>query len=80
MASRNDLHAIDLHALVFARIGDVLATMESFGDQHVLVIDRDRESVRGIISAIDIARGLHVPVRISDRANSFAEIYRAMRG
>jgi CBS domain-containing protein len=79
MVKRQDLHAIDLQALGSARIGDVLATMKSFGDQHVLVIDPDRKSVRGIISAVDIARGLHAPVRITDRANSFADVYRAIQ-
>lgn len=79
MSRRQDLHAIDLRAVKSARIGDILATMESFGDQHVLVIDRDRGSIRGIISATDIARGLHVPVTISGRANSFAEIVRAVK-
>ncbi len=79
MTRREDLHAISLQAVRSARIGDILATMESFGDQHVLVIDPDRKSVRGIISAVDIARGLHVPVRITDRANSFADIYRAIQ-
>ena len=40
--------AIDLQALAFARIGDVLATTESFSEQHVLVIDHDRKSGRSI--------------------------------
>ncbi len=78
MTGRQKIHAIDLRALGSARIGDILVTMESFGDQHVLVIDSDKRSVRGIISATDIARGLHVPINISARANSFADIYRAI--
>ena len=79
MTKREDLHAISLQAVRSARIGDILATMESFGDQHVLVVDRDRKCVRGIISATDIARGLHVPVTINARANSFADVVRAVR-
>ena len=40
--------AIDLQALAFARLGDVLATTESFGDQPVMVIDHERKSGRSI--------------------------------
>lgn len=80
MTRKHQLHAVDLQTLKSARVGDVLATMESFGDQYVLVTDRNTGSLRGIVSATGIARGLHVPVSISARANSFAEIYRAVRG
>lgn len=79
MTGRGQLHALDLQALGSARIGDLLATMKSFGDQHVLVVDRTRDSIRGIISAADIARGLQVPVSINARANSFADICQVIR-
>ena len=79
MTGRSRLQAIDVKSLRTAKIGDVLATLESLGDQHVLVVDRDTESVRGIISATDIARALHDPVKINTRAKSFAEIVDAIR-
>jgi len=79
MTGRSSLHAIDIKALRSAKIGDILTTLKSFGDQHVLVIDLETDSVRGIISVTDIARALHDPVNINARANSFAEIVSAVR-
>jgi CBS domain containing-hemolysin-like protein len=79
MTRREDMHAISIKSLSSARIGDLLATMETFGDQHVLVVDPDARSIRGMISARDIARRLHIPVSINARANSFAEVYQAVR-
>ena len=79
MTRRSRLQAIDVKSVRTAKIGDILATLESLGDQHVLVIDRETESVRGIISATDIARALHDPIKINKRANSFAEIVNAIR-
>ncbi len=80
MTPRSDLHAICVEDLTTAKIGDILATMKTFGDQHVLVLDRARRSIRGIISARDIARALHIPVSIDAKANSFSEVYHAIRG
>lgn len=79
MKPRKELHAIEQHALRAARIGDVLDTMKHFGDQHVLVVDSTAGSISGLISASDIARKLHVPVYISEKANSFSDIVRAVR-
>lgn len=79
MTPRARLHAIDIRDIQHAAIGDLLVTMKSFGDQHVLVVDSSRQRIRGIVSSSDIARTLHVPVDISERACSFAEIYEAVR-
>ncbi len=80
MTSRNELHAIDIRDFNTATIGDVLATMKKYGEQHVLVVDKQTESIRGIVSANDIARRMHVPIVISERANSFSDIYKAVAG
>lgn len=79
MTPRKELHAIEQESLRSARIGDVLDTMKHFGDQHVLVVDSAAGSISGLISASDIARKLHVPVYISEKANSFSDIVRAVR-
>ncbi len=79
MTGRDELHALDMEVLRTARIGDVLATMEAYGDQHILVVDQGRHSIRGIVSVTDVARALHVPVVINERAVSFAQIYRTLR-
>lgn len=80
MTPRSRLRAIDFDDFSHATVGDILATMQKYGEQHVLVVDTQRESVRGIVSANDIARRMHIPVVISERANSFSDIYRAVRG
>ena len=79
MTPRARLHAIDIRQIEHATIGDLLLTMQSYGDQHVLVVDSARQRIRGIVSSSDIARILHVPVDIAERACSFAEIYAAVR-
>jgi CBS domain containing-hemolysin-like protein len=79
MTRREALHAINVNDLASSRIGDLLATMKNFGDQHVLVVDPGKGSIRGMISASDIARRLHIPVSINARANSFSEVYQAIR-
>jgi len=80
MTPRSALHGIDIRDLSSACIGDVLATMKKYGEQHVLVVDQQLGSIRGIVSANDIARRLHVPIVISEKANSFSDIYRAVAG
>ncbi len=80
MTPREKLHAIDTSTLLSANIGDLLTTMKDYGDQHVLVVDANKGKIRGLVSASDIARALHVPVKIAERANSFTEIYQAVKG
>jgi len=78
MTHKDALHAIEMEEFRHARIGDVLQTMKHFGEQHVLVVDSVDLSIRGIVSSSDIVRSLHIPVRISERANSFSDIYKAI--
>jgi CBS domain containing-hemolysin-like protein len=80
MTPRSALHAIDIRDFELASIGDIVATMQKYGDQHVLVVDMKRGSIRGIVSANDIARRMHVPIIINERANSFSDICRAVTG
>lgn len=79
MVPRSALHAVNYEDLAAARIGDLLSTMRDYGDRFVLVVDREARSIRGILSAGDIARGLHIPVQIGERANTFSDIYLAVR-
>ena len=79
MTPRAALHAVDFRELKSARIGDLLSTMKDFGDRYVLVVDSQLCSIRGMVAASDIARGLHIPVQIGERANTFSDIYNAVR-
>ncbi len=78
MTPRDALRAIDYRQLLHASIADVLATMRSHGEQHVLVLDNEHRAIRGIISARDVARRLNLPISIKERATSFAEIFAAV--
>lgn len=80
MTPRSALHAIDIADFTNARVGDVLATMKKYGDQHMLVVDMRQRCIRGIASADEIARRMRIPNDISERANSFSDIYTAVRG
>jgi CBS domain-containing protein len=78
MTPRARLHAVDSVTLKSATVGDVLETMKRFGDQHMLVVDSRTREICGLISASDIARCLHIPLNITEKANSFSDIYREL--
>lgn len=79
MTPREALHAVDYRDLAGARIGDLLTTMKNVGDSYILVVESDRRSIRGVLAASDIARGLQIPLHIGARANTFSDIYRVAR-
>ncbi len=74
MIPKEDLKAIDFEDLSYARIGDVIETLQSAGQQHCLVVDRSNHAIRGVLSANDIARRLKLAVDVST-PNSFASIF-----
>ncbi len=53
--------------------------MKTYGDQHVLIVDNKRGSICGLVSANDITRNMNIPIFISERANSFSQIYDHMK-
>lgn len=74
MRRRSTLRSIDISDLERATVGDVIHTLQENGEQHCLVIDRKRHHIRGLISASDIARRLHLPV-IIEQTPTFASIF-----
>ncbi|MFT6976960.1 MAG: CBS domain containing-hemolysin-like protein [Shewanella psychromarinicola] len=74
MIPKEDLKAIDYEDLSYARIGDVIETLKSAGQQHCLVLDRVNHAICGVLSANDIARRLKLAVDVST-PNSFASIF-----
>jgi len=78
MTPRGRLRAIDFRELQLANIGDVLTRMRDTGEPHMLVAETRSPSIRGIVSADGIARRMHTPVVISERAVSFSDICRAI--
>ncbi|MBA3537867.1 MAG: CBS domain-containing protein [Tatlockia sp.] len=78
MTPRSSLKAIEFYDLNRAKIKDIVETLKNEGRQHFLVIDGEEHFIRGIISTSDIARRLHVPIRI-DRISTFVDIYKALK-
>lgn len=74
MVKLTDLHAVRYEKIVQSCIGDVLTTMRAFGEQHLLVLDGEN-NLRGMISAVDISRSLHIPLDISVTAHSFKDVF-----
>lgn len=76
------LDAVDFDALRTATVGNLIATLKRFGRNHLLVVqgataDTPRR-VRGVVSRAQIERQLGQPIELSEIAESFAEIERAL--
>ena len=76
------LDAIDHERMRTASVGDVVATLNRFGRNHLLVVqtatDQTPLRVRGVISRAQIERQLGMTISITPIANSFSEIERAL--
>ncbi len=73
MTSRDELKSIAFEDLQHATIGDLVVTLQHEHCPHILVQDRSRNEIRGVISAADIARCLDVPLDIT-YSPTFADI------
>lgn len=82
MTRREDVEVLDLSEVLRTRVGAVVETLRRSGRQHALVVDRDvvadRQMVRGIFSASQIARQLGIPMHTTEVARTFAEIEAAI--
>ena len=74
MVTRHYLHGIPYDRILNASIGDVVHTLRELGEQHILLTDGE-DRIRGLISATDIARALHIPLDIAPKAHSFKDIF-----
>lgn len=71
------LFALDYEELASATVEHIVHTLRDEGLQHCLVVDHKVHRVRGIVSARDIARRLHIPLNIQNRL-SFIDIFNAL--
>lgn len=74
MRPKKNLVALDFDELSRASIGDVIEVLKDIGQQHCLVVEVDTNRVRGIFSASDISRMLHLSIDIQDRS-SFYKVF-----
>ena len=77
MKRKQDLLALDYGELVSVSIGGVIKVLKDSGQQHCLVIDKHSNTIRGIFSASDISRKLHLPIDIQDKS-SFYKVFSAI--
>lgn len=76
MRPKNELVALSFKELSRATIGDVIEVLKDSGQQHCLVIDQEFNQIRGILSASDISRMLHLSINIQDKS-SFYKVFSA---
>ncbi|MFA5241089.1 MAG: CBS domain-containing protein [Sulfuricella sp.] len=78
MTSQNKLEVIRMDDINRSRVGNIAATLKQTGRAHALVVDfnekENRQVIRGIISASQIARQLDIDIPTTEIAQTFAEI------
>jgi DeoR family transcriptional regulator, catabolite repression regulator len=77
MVKVDELHAVRYQKVLTSKIGDLLVTMQALGELHLLVIDNDKQ-IRGVISAVDIGRALHIPHNVNVTAHSFRDVFNVL--
>jgi CBS domain-containing protein len=66
MRSKRDLKALSWQKFKDASISSLVRALHTFKEQHVLIVDEDIGEVRGIVSASDIARQLHLAINLNE--------------
>lgn len=74
MRPRERIKALAYQQLQHCSIADVVNTLQSSGEQHCVVVDRESHQIRGVISAQDIARRLRMQLHIQ-QAPTFLHIF-----
>lgn len=75
------LDAIDHGVMQAACVGDVVATLQKFGRNHLLVVEGGGSAalrVRGVVSRTQVERQLGRAIEMTEIATSFAEIEKAL--
>ncbi len=81
MTPANELEALDFHEVERATVGDIVKTLEQCGRQHLIVYQACAGKdciVRGIFSSTQLSRQLGTPLALAPRANTFAQLNRAI--
>lgn len=74
MQPRHALKAIEYTDLLKSNVADVLSILRHSQEQHCLVVQSDRASIKGLISASDIIRKLHLNLELNQNP-SFNDIH-----
>jgi|GEM_PF-461051 len=80
---RSELHSLSYAKISHASVGDLIQTLKTSGDQHVLITEPDGSGasrIRGIISASNIRRALGVDLHQPPSARTFSSICQVILG
>lgn len=83
MTPVSKVEVLSLKEVLRAKVGHIVATLESSGRQHAIVVDTDangEELIRGIFSITQIGRQLGMTLEVFDVAKTFAEIDATLEG
>ena len=72
------LEAIPYSEVAQMRVGHIVSTLRAVGRRHLLVCEKERCLVRGIISASQVARQLGLAVETVEVAQTFADVEAAL--
>ena len=81
MTHLEHLEALEIDKVLKARIGDIVETMKLSGRQHILVVERqsdEPQTLSGLFSSTEIEKRLNMKIELSPRANTFADLERAL--
>ena len=81
MTAKDNLDVLNLSDVQKATVGDLIKTMSELGRQHTLVVENSatgESTIRGILSTSQISRQVGIPIEPSLRANTFADVERAL--
>jgi len=80
MTRKSDLDAVKMSDVSLANVGDIVETIKACDRHHVLVTEdrRDRMVMRGLFSISRISSLLRKNIELNNRANSFAELEKAL--
>ena len=81
MTPLDKIEALQLADILTARVGDIIETIKLCGRQHILVCEKQSDGsdvITGLFSSTQIENRLGIKIEISPRANTFADIERAL--
>lgn len=77
MIPKADLMAFDYHEIENASVRDVIDALKNSGQHHCLVLERETHKIRGIFSANELSKRLHLPINIKS-PSSFYNLFKAL--
>lgn len=76
-----ELEALQISDVYKASVGDIVNTIKTAGRQHMLVnqvLEDGRQIISGLFSSTHIEKLLGIKIELSPRANTFADLERAL--